>query len=121
MSTIKVGTLLAADGSTTTQPSIPALDKRMAQAWIKFKGNATVAILASYGVSSLTDHGTGSYYVNFSTAFADANYAFTSSSNQTTCNSCGNTESGSVFRFMVRSDSGTFTDADICASSFFSN
>tara|TARA_R110000803_G_scaffold160406_1_gene224357 strand:+ start:137 stop:502 length:366 start_codon:yes stop_codon:yes gene_type:complete len=121
MSTIKVGTLLHSDGSTTTQPSIPALDKRMAKAWVKFNGNATVGIHASYGVSSLTDHGTGSYYVNFSTAFANVNYAFTSSSNNTTCNSCGNTESGSVFRFMVRSDSGTFTDADICASSFFSN
>jgi len=94
---------------------------RLAKAWIKFNGNATVGIHASYGVSSLTDNGTGSYYVNFSTAFANVNYAFTSSSNQTTANSCGNPNSGSVFRFMVRTDSGTFKDADICASSFFSN
>ena len=33
MSTIKANTLLHSDGSTTTQPSIPALDKRMAKAW----------------------------------------------------------------------------------------
>jgi hypothetical protein len=67
MSTIKVGTLLAADGSTTTQPSIPALDQRMAHSFITFQGTDTVAILASYNVSSLVDNSTGQYTVNFTT------------------------------------------------------
>ena len=74
MSTIKVGTLLAADGSTTTQPSIPALDKRMAKAWVNFNGTGTVAIRDSEGISSITDLGTGEYQVIFTTALANANY-----------------------------------------------
>ena len=74
MSTIKVGTLLAADGSTTTQPSIPALDKRMAKAWVNFNGVGTVAIRDDYGVSSITDNATGKYRVNFSTLMTNGNY-----------------------------------------------
>ena len=75
MSTIKVGTLLAADGSTTTQPSIPALDQRMAKAWVDFNGTGTVAIRGSYNVSSITDNSTGNYSVNFATNMANTNYA----------------------------------------------
>ena len=75
MSTIKANTLLHSDGSTTTQPSIPALDKRMGKAWVNFNGTGTVAIFDSYNVSSLTDSGTGNYNVNFSTNMANTNYA----------------------------------------------
>tara|TARA_R110000737_G_scaffold199260_1_gene219167 strand:+ start:152 stop:538 length:387 start_codon:yes stop_codon:yes gene_type:complete len=74
MSTIKVGTLLAADGSTTTQPSIPALDQRMATSWVNFRGTGTVTIRDSYNVSSLTDGATGDYIVNFATNMANTNY-----------------------------------------------
>ena len=83
MSTIKVGTLLAADGSTTTQPSIPALDKRMAQAWVNFNGTGNVAIRAAYNVSSITDSATGIYLINFATTLANANYAVTATSHRT--------------------------------------
>tara|TARA_R110000787_G_scaffold280724_1_gene391614 strand:- start:60 stop:440 length:381 start_codon:yes stop_codon:yes gene_type:complete len=75
MSTIKVGTILAADGSTTTQPSIPALDQRMAKVWVNFDQTGTLAIRASFGVSSMTDNGSGDVTVNFTAAFADINYA----------------------------------------------
>ena len=68
MSTIRTNTLLAADGSTTTEPSIPALDQRMAKAWVNFDGTGTVAIRSSYNVSSISDHGTGFYSANFATA-----------------------------------------------------
>jgi hypothetical protein len=47
----------------------------LAKAWVNFNGIGTVAIRASYNVSSITDNGTGDYTVNFTTAFADANYA----------------------------------------------
>lgn len=70
MSTIKANTLLHSDGSTTTQPSIPALDQRMAKAWVDFNGQGTVAVRSSYGVSSVTDVAVGHYQVNFSTPFA---------------------------------------------------
>lgn len=45
------------------------------KAWVNFNGTGTVAIRASYNVSSITDNGTGDYTVNFATALADANYA----------------------------------------------
>ena len=51
-----------------------------AKAWVNFNGQGTVAIRASYNVSSITDLGAGSYAVNFTNAFADANYAVVGSS-----------------------------------------
>jgi hypothetical protein len=45
------------------------------KAWVNFNGTGTVAIRASYNVSSITDNGTGDYTVNFTTALPDANYA----------------------------------------------
>ena len=45
------------------------------RAWVNFNGTGTVAIRASGNVSSITDGGTGTYTVNFTTAMPDANYA----------------------------------------------
>ena len=45
------------------------------QAWVNFNGTGTVAIRASYNVSSITDNGTGNYTVNFTNAMSDVNYA----------------------------------------------
>ena len=45
----------------------------LAKAWVNFNGTGTVAIRASFNVSSITDNGTGDYTVNFTTALADAN------------------------------------------------
>ncbi len=46
-----------------------------AKAWVNFNGTGTPAIRASYNVSSITDNGTGDYTINFTNAFADANYS----------------------------------------------
>ena len=72
MSTIKANTLLHSDGSTTNPPARPALDKRMASAWVNFNDDG--GIIGSFGVSSITDSSTGVYTVNFSTAMANTNY-----------------------------------------------
>ena len=45
-----------------------------AKAWVNFNGSGTVAIRDSSNVSSITDNGTGTYTVNFTTAMANANY-----------------------------------------------
>ena len=47
---------------------------QLCKAWVNFNGTGTVAIRASYNVSSITDNGTGDYTVNFTTAMPDANY-----------------------------------------------
>ncbi len=46
----------------------------LCRAWVNFNGTGTVAIRASFNVSSITDNGTGDYTVNFTTALPDANY-----------------------------------------------
>jgi len=74
MSTIKANTLLHSDGSTTNPPAIPALDQRMAKAWVNFNGMNTVSINSSYGISSITDVAVGKYKANFTTAMSNTNY-----------------------------------------------
>ena len=69
------------DGSITTADLNSAVP--VAKAWVNFNGTGTVAIRASYNVSSITDNGTGEYTVNFTTAMADANYAVSPSAGGT--------------------------------------
>ena len=115
MSTIKVGTLLAADGSTTTQPSIPALDKRMASAWVFFDGSGTVAINDSYGVSSISDISTGTYEVNFTVAMANANYAAVSTTDTSRYNSSSGNHTTTKFKTAIRNDAAAYADDAVSA------
>ena len=71
--TLTISTL--SDGTNST--SSTNVIQGSAKAWVNFNGTGTVAIRASYNVSSITDNGTGDYTVNFTNAFADANYAVT--------------------------------------------
>jgi len=61
------------------------------RAWVNFDGTGTPAIRNSGNVSSITDNGTGTYTVNFTTAMADANYSVTG-----WCNTNNNTRRGVV-------------------------
>ncbi len=45
------------------------------RAWANMNGTGTPALRASGNVTSITDHGTGEYSLNFTTAMPDANYA----------------------------------------------
>jgi hypothetical protein len=47
-----------------------------AKAWVNFNGAGTIAARDSFNVSSLTDNGTGIYTINYSNAFASADYSF---------------------------------------------
>ena len=120
MSTIKVGTLLAANGNTTTEPSIPALDKRMSKAWVNFNGETTGnnTIRASYNVSSVTDHGGSEHTINFAAAMTDANYCISGlvqqASNFTnwgySVNPKGATPTTGAVRVKVANDANTAID-----------
>ena len=61
------------DGCITTDELASTVN--VAKAWVNFNGTGTVAIRASYNVSSITDNGTGDYTVNFTTAMPDANFS----------------------------------------------
>jgi hypothetical protein len=45
------------------------------RAWVNFNGTGTVAIREDGNVSSITDHGTGDYTMNFAVNMPDVNYA----------------------------------------------
>ena len=63
-----------ATNSVTTAKLGSAEQSGLCKAWVNFNGTGTVAIRASYNVSSITDNGTADYTVNFTTAMVDANY-----------------------------------------------
>ena len=66
-------TIIVRNGANfKVDPTINAVN-----AWVNFNGTGTVAINASYNVSSITDNGTGDYTVNFTNAMTDANYSVT--------------------------------------------
>jgi hypothetical protein len=69
--TLTISTL--SDGTNSTSATNPI--KGSAKAWVNFNGTGTVAIRASYNVSSITDNGTGRYTINFTNAMPDANYS----------------------------------------------
>ena len=73
MSTAKFDTLSTLDGSQSVPVSTVA--QGTARAWVNFNGAGTVAIRASFNVSSITENGTGDYTVNFTNAMVDANYS----------------------------------------------
>lgn len=71
--------LVIKNGVALTPPTIQDVNGTQVgtfcRAWVNFNGTGTVAIRASFNVSSITDNGTGAYTVNFTNAMPDANYA----------------------------------------------
>ena len=65
--------VLAANAVTTAKLG-SAEASGLCKAFVNFNGTGTVAIRASFNVSSITDNGTGLYTVNFTTALTDADY-----------------------------------------------
>jgi hypothetical protein len=78
MSTLAVGTIKSASSAPPAfQNSSGTEIGTLCRAWVNFNGTGTVAIRDSFNVSSITDHSTGTYSVNFATAFSDFHYATT--------------------------------------------
>tara|TARA_R100000329_G_scaffold97360_2_gene80538 strand:+ start:1178 stop:1540 length:363 start_codon:yes stop_codon:yes gene_type:complete len=72
MSTLKVNQIQDASGSNGS--TAEQIQQGRAKAWVRFNGSGTVSITDSFNVSSMTDHGTGSYEHHFTTNMANANY-----------------------------------------------
>jgi len=79
MSTLRVDTIENSSGGSAI--NVPGA----AKAWVNFNGTGTVAIRASFNVSSITDNGTGDYTVNFTNELEDNSYVVM----------CGNVVAGS--------------------------
>jgi hypothetical protein len=64
MSTLKVNSIQDTGGNNGLTPS--QIKNGLTRLWVNFNGRNTVSIRRSQNVSSITDHGTGDYTVNFS-------------------------------------------------------
>jgi hypothetical protein len=87
------------------------------RAWVNFNGTGTVAIRASGNVSSITDHGTGQFSINFTVAMPDTNYAAVgtggaSGNSDAVGVQCPNIIATSSYRFGVTNSGGTLSDRD---------
>ena len=77
--------------------------------WINFNGTGVIAIKGSLNVTSITDNGTGAYYVTWDTDFSDGNYAAPMSSNTDEILSAG--EFAGYIDVRTRDKDGVATDA----------
>lgn len=71
-------TLVIKNGVANTPPTIQdsagTQIGTFCRAWVNFNGTGTVAIRASFNVSSITDQGVGRYKVDLTNAMPDSNY-----------------------------------------------
>jgi len=80
MSTVVVGTIQSNSTSPPTFNNTNGTEiGTLCRAFVNFNGTGTVAIRASFNVSSITDNGAGDYTVNFTSAMPDANYSMSGS------------------------------------------
>ena len=96
----------------------------LCRAWVNFNGTGTVAIRASFNVSSITDNGTGDYTVNFTTALADANYSASATAGSGAAGKfalgySGGAPTSSTFRLQTTSFAGVNEDQTYVAVSIF--
>lgn len=115
--TLTIATLSDGTNSTSSTNCISG----SAKAWVNFNGTGTVAIRASYNVSSITDNGTGDYTVNFTTSMPNTTYSVVATSGNldaaTTagCTSTSNRATGSC-RIYTGDATAAIDRADISAS-----
>ena len=72
MSTLKVDTLTASDG---TSP-VTLTKQSAAKAWFQFAGRGTATINDGLNITSLSDVGTGNFDLSFTNNMANTTYAF---------------------------------------------
>ena len=62
--------MIAANAVTDAKENLSGI----AQAWINFNGDGTPTARSSYNVSTITDHGTGDFTINFTNNMSNTNY-----------------------------------------------
>ncbi len=84
MSTLRVATV---QDLSSANPSTPEqIAQGRAKAWVRFNTTTSTTITDDYGISSLTDNGTGDTTLNFDTNMSNANYAAFMSSQSSAAN-----------------------------------
>lgn len=111
-------------GSSTTLAVTPGRQQfhpSAAKAWVRFNGSGTPGVVIGYNVSSITDHGTGDYSTNFTTAFSTANYAINVSASNALAviNNSAAAPTTTACRIATITTAGASTDPAIVGCSFF--
>ena len=104
MSTLKVNTIQNIGGTDLLAP----FQSGSAKAWVNFDGTGTVAIKDSFNVTSITDNGSGDYFVTFTNAMSDKNYAVV----------LGHNHQDSNTRQVGTTGNPTHTDSDYITTGF---
>jgi hypothetical protein len=107
---LKISTLNDDTGVLATQNGMTGI----AKAWVNFNGTGTVAIRASFNVSSITDNGAGDYTVNFTTAMPDANFAGSMMNNQNN----GSGTAGIAYLWSIAKATTTFRVGNVLGGAF---
>ena len=112
---------LAFGAAVTDSAGVAIQGGGAAQAWVNFQGTGTVAIRASYNVSSITDNGTAVFTINFTTAMPDINYVVSGTSMRVSANTT-NGASGSSMQLAGDATYGnTFTTSSVKIMSKLNN
>ena len=75
MSTLNVATIQSISTAPPVFKNSSGTEKgQLCKVWINFNQQGTLSERSSFGVSSISDQGTGRTRINFSTNFADTNY-----------------------------------------------
>ena len=108
------GTIVADTLTHSTAGSIATnyVVEGSAKAWVNFNGTGTIAARDSFNVSSLTDHGTSSHSVAFSTSFSNNDYAIQLTAVQ------NSTSSGNQVWGVYSNGSWTNGDANVATGTF---
>jgi len=86
------------------------------RAWVNFNGTGTPAIRASGNVTSLTDNGTGDYFINYTTNMPDGKYSLAGSASSSgggvfiVCTDHAGDYPTNQIRISVTNCSGTYSD-----------
>ena len=113
------------DTSGNNSSTAEQISQGRAKAWVIFGNDGSMN--ANFGVSSVTDNGgVGNFTINFSSAFANVNYAFALSAGRGTGSGARIvTQEGTsgktttAFQLKVRNDSGSQTDTQEVSAVFF--
>ena len=128
MSTLAVGTIKSVSSAAPVFQNTSGTEKgQLAKAWVNFNGTGTVAMRDNFNVSTVTDNGTGDYTINFTNAFANANYAMTGSSGGQNSTSNGavyqyeqaSAKTTSAARVLLITTAGGIVDTPHIAVAFF--
>ena len=125
MSTLRL-TTISNQGGTASVPSDTVINGS-AKAWVNFNGTGTVAIRASFNVSSITDNNTGDYTVNFTNAMPDTNYAVQIGVSDMSWGGYGVVRTSSdlltssvrIYTFLGSSNTSNLADSNPCSVTIF--